>query len=263
MADADWHRYRQLRGRDLPDTAELLGATYHRRKTLKRDFYAAVGVYERAASGTPPALVLLKVYHTEPLWGLPLGWLGRWLCRREVRYYELLCGIAGVPQLLGRHGESGLVREFVPGCDLRQFRKAARPDECFFGELARILADVHARGMSHNDLSKPENVVVRADGRPVLIDFQIAFAPRSARWPVMGVLSRVLLRFMQKVDRYHLRKLHRRARPEDFTDEERANARRKNPVIWLHGILLRRPYRAVRHVVLDRWMRVDEKKRAA
>ena len=138
-----------------------------------------------------------------------------------------------------------------------------RPDGRFFPELARTLAEVHARGMAHNDLSKPENVLVRADGRPVLIDFQIAFAPRSARWPVVGVLARAALRFLQRVDRYHLKKLHRRARPLDFTHAQRAEARRKGPVVWLHGLLLRRPYRAVRHAVLDRWMRVEENRRAA
>ena len=42
MADADWHRYRQLRGHALPESAELLSTTYRCVRVLKRDFYAAV-----------------------------------------------------------------------------------------------------------------------------------------------------------------------------------------------------------------------------
>src|SRR4051794_6916050 len=101
MADADWHRYRQLRGHPLPESAELLATTYHCVGVLKRDFYAAVGVYERTDGGSSPQAprqVLFKVYHTDSFWGIPLGWLGRWLARREIRHYELLAGIDGVPQ---------------------------------------------------------------------------------------------------------------------------------------------------------------------
>jgi predicted Ser/Thr protein kinase len=262
MADADWHRYRQLRGDDLPARAELLGASYRRRQVLKRDFYAAVGIYDREPDGQPPATVLLKIYHTDGLLGVPLGWAGRLLCRREMLYYELLDGIAGVPRLLGRYGEAGLVREFIPGCNLREYRCGARPDERFFPGLAAILAQVHARGISHNDLSKPENVLVTEQGAPVLIDFQIALAAGRWRWPVVRHLGRALLRYMQRIDRYHLGKLHRRARPGDFNDEQLEKARVKGVLLYLHGVLLRRPYRAVRHQVMNRWMRTEEKRAA-
>ena len=224
MPDADWRRYRQLRGEDLPVKADLLGAEYHCRQVLKRDFYAAVGIYDHAAGGRPrqPSCVLLKIYHTDACAGLPLSWLGRWLCRREMLYYELLDGIAGVPRLLGRYGEAGLVREFIPGCNLREYRRHSRPDARFFPGLADILAQVHARGISHNDLSKPENVLVTTDGAPVLIDYQIALAAGTWRWPVVRIGGRALMRYMQRIDRYHLGKLHRRARPQDFSETELA-----------------------------------------
>jgi predicted Ser/Thr protein kinase len=263
MADADWRRYRQLRGQDLPLTAELLGGRYHRRCVLKRDFYAAVGIYDHEAGHrAEQPFVLLKVYHTDRWAGLPLGWLGRLLCRREMRYYQVLDGIAGVPRLLGCYGEAGLVREFIPGCNLREYRQHAIPDGTFFPALLHILEQVHARGISHNDLSKPENVLVRTDGAPVLIDFQIALAAGTWRWPWRD-LGRPLLRYLQRIDRYHLRKLHRRARPEDFSTDELARARTKGMLLRLHGWLLRNPYRAVRHQVMNRWMRVDDTNEAA
>ena len=261
MADADWHKYKQLRGHELPESVVLLDTDYVREQVLKRDFYATVGIYTRAdgRSGTTPLRVLLKIYHADSLWGFPLGWMGRWLCRREMRFYRLLDGIEGIPRFLGTHGESGLVREFVPGCNLREFRAKAKPGARFFVELREILAKAHARGVAHNDLSKPENVLVTEDGRPVLIDYQLALAPRSQHWPVVGALPRAFVRFMQNIDRYHLTKLHRRARAEDFTDEHRKQLRRKSLVIRLHGVLLREPYRAVRHAVLPRWLMADGK----
>ena len=250
MADADWHKYKQLRGHELPESARLLETDYVREQVLKRDFYAIVGIFKRrdGQPGSPPLRVLLKIYHADSLWGFPLGWMGRWLCRREMRFYRLLEGIEGIPRLLGTHGESGLVREFIPGCNLpANSRRKTQADERFFVELNEILAEVHARGVSHNDLSKPENILVTEDGRPVLIDYQIAARARTARnWPVVGGPARAVVRFMQRFDRYHVNKLHTRARPEDFTAESRHRLRDKPLVIRLHGVLVRKPYRAVR-----------------
>lgn len=258
MADADWHRYKQLRGKALPDEFAHQGVRYRRHALLKRDFYAAVGIYETdTPTATAPPQVLLKVYHTDPLWGVPFGWLGRWLARREIRAYEALAGVAGVPRLLARFGDAGMVREFVPGCNLKEYRATNLPDASFYQELAAILAAVHARGMSHNDLAKPENVVVDAAGRPILIDFQIALGPR-VRWPL-----RRFLRYMQAVDRYHVRKHHTHDRPDDFTEVELRQARKKGTILYLHGVVVRKPYRAVRHFVLRRFLMNDGQRPAA
>jgi hypothetical protein len=264
MADADWSKYKQLRGAELTPTFTLDGAEYALRKLLKRDFYAAVGLYERAAGpGDLPRQVLLKTYHTDPLRGFPLGWLGRWLARRERAAGEALAGVAGVPRQLAAWGDAGLIREFVPGCNLREYRSRAGkvPEVPFYLELKRILAEVHARGLSHNDLAKPENILVAEDGRPVLIDFQIALGPRFP-WPLRW-LARPLLRYMQRIDRYHLDKLHTHDRRGDFHPEEVRRVRRKGPLLWLHGVVVRRPYRAARHFVLRRWLLREEGRPAA
>src|SRR5262249_14467987 len=142
---------------------------------------AVTGLYDRTpgengdeAPADLPEQILVKRYHTEPFAKVPLAFLGRMQRDREARLMGHLAGVEGVPRLLGQSGESGLIREFVPGQNLREHGKNPPPDERFFPSLADTLAEVHRRGVSHNDLSKPENVLVRADGRPVLIDFQIA-----------------------------------------------------------------------------------------
>jgi hypothetical protein len=70
------------------------------------------------------------------------------------------------------------------------------------------------------------------------------------------VLSRRFIAYMQQVDRYHLAKIHTRRRPLDFSDEERAAVNRKGVILTMHG-WVRRPYRAIRHVVLRNFLTVE------
>lgn len=245
MPDSDWVKYKQMRGQELPARIDFAGASYGLDQLFKRDFYAATGCYRRlSTAGTGPEYVVLKIYHTDPLWKvIPLRWLGRYLFRRERHFGRLLAGIKGLAAVIGRYGKSGLIREFVPGVNLRQFKNQAKPDANFFPALSSTLSEVHAKGVSHNDLSKPENVLVRENGSPVLIDFQIAVEWRSR-------LTRWLRNYMQRNDRYHLTKQHRRTRPEDFTAEAVALAKKKGVILTLHDWIIRRPYRAVRHFFL-------------
>ncbi len=254
MADADWAKYVRLRGQDLPGVIQLRGKTLQLARTFKHDFYAVTGLYQLRSprSQSPSEQVVLKRYHTDRFWILPLRWLGRWLCRREIALGRALQEIDGIPRLLERFGESGLVREFVPGCNLRELAAPTGPDDRFFPRLRGILAAVHRRGIAHCDLSKPENVLVRADGRPMLIDFQIAFFPTS-KFPGLRWLARRFLHYLQQVDRYHLQKTHRRFRPADFTPEAREASRRKGLLLTVHG-WIRRPYRAVRHFLLRHFL---------
>ena len=251
MADADWVRYKQIRGKDLPQVLSWNGQVYHRERVLKRDFYAAVGIYQPstsnpdAANSTAP--VLYKIYHADRFGLIPLGWLGRFLCRREMHFLKRLSDVPGIPKFREQVDATSFVREYVPGCNLREYSREHTPDAQFFPELKSILQAVHDRGISHNDLSKPENIVVTEAGRPVLIDFQIAldFAGRK----VLGLGT--LMRYFQRIDGYHITKIHRRRRPMDFAPEEIANAKKKGWLLHIHGHL-RRPYRAVRHRVLNR-----------
>lgn len=254
MADADWAKYRQLRGKTLPPSFPFGGVLYLAEHLFKRDFYAATGLYRHSAQARLlPGQVVLKIYHTDPFLGLPLRWLGRWLCDREVGFMQRLAGVPGVPRLLGRHGESGLVREFIPGTNLREYEKTARPDANFFPRFAGVLRAIHRRGIAHNDLNKPENILVRADGSPVLIDFQIATSFRSG-WPLLDWLGGKALDYFQKMDRYHMLKHKRRTRLEEMTSADQRDVDRKGVLLTLHGWLLRRPYRAVRHWVMNRFM---------
>ena len=74
-----------------------------------------------------------------------------------------------------------LALEYVPGKTLRQTVDATGP--LAVGDAARVFADiaaglhhVHERGLIHRDV-KPANLMIRPDGRAVLLDLGLAFAP--------------------------------------------------------------------------------------
>jgi RIO-like serine/threonine protein kinase len=94
-----------------------------------------------------------------------------------------------------------LVRSYTEGRPLHQA-------EClpadFFEHLAELVRRVHARGVCHNDLHKEQNVLVRPDGRPALIDFQLASVHRR-RGHAFDVRVHDDLRHVDKHARRYLR----------------------------------------------------------
>jgi serine/threonine protein kinase len=254
MSDADWIKYKRLRGKDLPENVDLTFGRYVCERVFKNDFYAATAVY-RKRSGPGPEQVVLKEYHTDRWGPIPLGWLGRMLLRRESLYFRELDHVPGVPRYLEPFGVNGFAREHISGLDLREHfekeRKRVGPD--FFPRLQVTLKAVHEKGIAHNDLAKPENVLVCSDGSPVLIDFQIALMPK--RWKLgFGRLAGPLLRLCQRMDDYHLCKQYRRYAPDSVPDEIRKKGTRSGGVAGFHYHFIRRPYRAIRHFFLDRFL---------
>ena len=218
---------RILRGGPARPTFELGGRTYRLEKVLKHDFFTVTARY-RDPDGRP---VCLKHYHTEPWFGWPLEWAGRLMADREVRHYRLLQDLENVPRLLGRIGSSAFAHAWVEGHDLLD-QKDLLPDD-FFDRLESLLRAIHDRGMAYVDANKPDNVLVARDGRPVLIDFQISWAPRLGPGP-LGRLKRRILAMFQEADLYHARKLKRLYRPDLLTPEERAASYRRPWFLDLH-----------------------------
>ena len=218
---------RILRGKWARESFEIAGRTYRLEKVLKHDFFAVTARY-LGPEGEP---VCLKHYHTEPWLGCPLDWAGRLMAAREARHYRLLQDTGAVPRLLGRVGASALAHAWVEGNDLLD-QKDRLPDD-FFDRLEALVRAVHARGMAYVDMNKPDNVLVTTDGRPVLIDFQISWAPRPS-WGPVGRVKRRLLALLQEADLHHVRKLKRRYRADLVTPEERAAGSRRPWFLNLH-----------------------------
>lgn len=106
-------------------------------------------------------------------------WLARRLAAREARSLRALGGLDGFPTLISWDG-SRLERGWIEG---RPLQEARRTDPAFYAALRRHLVRLHRLRVTHNDLAKQPNVLERPDGRPALVDFQLAkHHRRRGRW---------------------------------------------------------------------------------
>jgi hypothetical protein len=235
---------RALGRHDLPETITINTETFRREQTIKHDFFAATGFYH---GGTPARRVVLKMGRTIPFFGLPLHWLGRRLCLRELDFYTRLADLPNIPGVVGTYATTGFVHEFVPGQPLSKHRPV--PD-AFFAELLALLKEIHRRDIAYVDTNKPENVLLGTDGHPHLIDFQISYALAGLG---NNPLSRFILRRLQRADVYHILKHKKRLRKDQITPEELDLVTKRGFFIHLHRIISK-PYFFVRRR-LFKWLR--------
>jgi RIO-like serine/threonine protein kinase len=149
-------------------------------------------------------------------------WIARYLLRREALALAALEGIDGVPALV-RHDRDGLVRTYLDGEPLH----VARPKNAdWFSAASRLLRRLHRAGVSHNDLAKEPNLLVRDDGSPGIIDFQLAaYSHKRSR----------LFRIAAYEDIRHLLKHKRTYRPDLLTRRERQILAHPSPAsrVWM------------------------------
>src|SRR5687767_463606 len=144
---------RALERDDLPAAFDLNGVRWRHARTVKHDFFAATGFYDDGDGNR----AVLKVSRTADFAGVPMAWLGRWLCRRELRFYRALADLPNVPPVLGTAGPTGFIHAYVPGRPLSRDRPV--PDG-FFAALRDLLAELHRRGIAYVDTNKPENILL-------------------------------------------------------------------------------------------------------
>lgn len=224
-------------GRDaLPATLSVNGRTWRLNKFIKHDFFAATGFYEDADTGE---LAVAKLSRTVSFLGLPLKWLGRIICERELRFYARLADLPNVPPVIGRVSDTGFLHAYVPG---RPLEKHQPVPDAFFDELLALIDTLAARGIAVVDTNKPENILLGEDNHPHLIDFQISYDAHRLYnlWP-----ARALLKYFVKTDKYHVYKHKSRLRPDITTPQELMIATHRPWFIRLHRRLTR-PYFIVR-----------------
>lgn len=228
--------------RPLPQEIVVAGRTYLRGRVFKNDFFAATALYEGEAGK-----VILKVHRQASFLLIPLGWVGRLLAARESACLQRLCGVEGIPRLLGRWGPTGVVRKYIEGIPLRRGERV--PDD-FHGRLRALVEAIHAHDMAYVDLEKADNVLVGDDGRPYLFDFQIAWY-WPARWGGQLWPVRCLRAWFQRGDLYHLGKLHRRTRPDQLSTEALAATYHRPRFVRFYRFLTW-PFLRMRRLALDR-----------
>ena len=162
-------------------------------RALKADSFGRISLMQ----GADGPFVRRDLRHV-PLWLRLPAW---WLARREALGLCAVAGLADVPQLLAWDGRR-LDRSYMEGAAM--YQRPPRGDVAWFHAARRLLLQLHRRGVAHNDLAKEANWLVLEDGRPAIIDFQLASRgdPR-ARW--MRLLFREDLRHLLKHKRMYCR----------------------------------------------------------
>ncbi len=233
---------RALGRRSLPERVRLPDGEYGLIRVFKHDFFAATGLYDG-----PGGPVVVKFGRRGDFLGLPTGWIGTLLTRHEAGHYRRLAGIPGIPAFRGNPTKDAFAHTYVAGHALG---RGERVNDRFFDELAGTLSRLHQLATAYVDLEKPENVLVGDDGRPYLIDFQIAwYWPRRLGgdlWPLSWIRGR-----LQAADHYHLLKLRRRCRPDQLSELDLARLARKPWLVRLHRKLIH-PFQRLRRTTLSR-----------
>jgi len=163
---------------DGPDEARRPGAGSGatRSRVLKHDVFGTVSLVGDAAED-PQSVHILRDLTAARWWARPLAYV---LAAREARALVRLDGkLPGVPKLIAWDGRR-LTRSYIPG---RPMQHAQPQDPAYFRAALRLVRRLHAAGVVHNDLAKEPNWLVTPQGRPAIVDFQLAStAPRrSAR----------------------------------------------------------------------------------
>ncbi len=203
--------FRALGKHEPPPLIEVDNTTYMHERTVKHDSWAATAIY-----GDGRRRVVCKFNRVQPIFFIPMKWLGRRLARRENAMYARLADLPNVPAgchtvtSYGQEWPNAAAHEYVEGHPLRW---DDRVDDQFFETLFSTLREIHRRDIAYVDMNKWENIIVNEQGEPVLIDFQISVAINSN-----GPLG-WLLRMLQKSDIYHLQKHARRIRPDLYADQ--------------------------------------------
>jgi hypothetical protein len=205
-------------GREEPPRVIAIGREEHQLvEVFKHDSWAATALYRG-----PRAMIVAKFNREQPLFFVPMKWLGRWLAKREARALCLLNGIAGMPSdagavwTVGKHLRSAIAHPYIDGHPLHIDEK---PANNFFSRLREMLREMHERGVAYVDLNKRENIIVQNDGAPALVDFQLHFAPSP--WALRLPPVQWLFHELQAGDLYHLHKHIAWHRPDLLPVSER------------------------------------------
>lgn len=120
---------------------------------------------------------LIKVPHGRGL----VRWFHRHMLRHEYRAYLQLDDFAGTPACHGLIDGQYLVLEYVQGRTIRT--KRPLDEDEFHDRLFDYIREMHARGVAHMDLKRKDNLLVKTDESPCILDFGAAVIRKKGLHP--------------------------------------------------------------------------------
>lgn len=153
--------------------------------------------------------------------------IGLWLIQNEWKVYSRLTGIEGIPRAIARIDRFAFVTEYISGSPIRRGEELP---PSFFADLAKVLREIHSRGVVHLDLRHKGNILVSEEGKPFMIDFNSSFS-----FGEKGLLRRFLFPVLRWVDYGGFLKLKERVSPSLMTPEELTFLKRFNKLrkLWI------------------------------
>ena len=161
---------------------------------LKADFFSRSDFGQFTADGVETPAVRRDIGFSR-LW---LRIIALWFGRRERRALERLMNIDDTPTLLYATRRV-IVRSWISG---KPMQEAEPRDPAYYRAARLLLIRLHRAGVAHNDLAKQQNWLVKDDGTPALIDFQLA-STRNRRTRIFRTMAREDIRHLLKHKRMY------------------------------------------------------------
>ncbi len=161
--DLDETALRQWIEDSLATHANIL-ATGYQGKTL---FYENNG--QKYVIKVPHGKGLVRYFHTRML-------------RHEYEVYKKLEGFAGIPACYGIVDNQYLVIEFIEGRTIRSKRPLDENE--FNTKLLDHIKTMHKLNVAHMDLKRKDNLLVRSDDSPFILDFGAAVIKKEGNHPL-------------------------------------------------------------------------------
>jgi len=115
------------------------------------------------------------------------------MLRHESRVYDRLRGVKGVPACHGLIRNRYLVLEYI---DAVPFKQSTITDyEGFFEKLLELIKTLHSIGIAHTDMKKKDNLLVRHNDTPCLVDFGVAVIRKPGFAPLNHYLYNIASTF--------------------------------------------------------------------
>jgi serine/threonine protein kinase len=145
--------------------------------------------------------------------------IGRRYKNREISIYKRLEGVEGIPSFKGIIDQDAFAVEFIEGETLSR-KLAPELLNKALDNLEKVINTIHERGVVHLDLKQKRNVLVKASGEVVVIDFQ------SSLFFSQSPLGRLMISLLKGRDKAGLVKFKAKYAPAILTPEEKRKYKR-------------------------------------
>lgn len=164
-------------------------------KQLKSDAFGCIEIGHWVnAQGHTPAI---RRKYTKVAWLRPIALILANNEKRALRKLGALASAGQVPQLLAVDPDFH-IRSFIDAEVLYRMDKQAMPRQ-FYQDGMELIRKMRRYGVCNNDLAKQANWLVRtSDGKPVLVDFQLALCFKDIHNKLFLTLCREDLRHILK-----------------------------------------------------------------